>query len=242
MKTMVLVKNLVKSFGSNEIIRNCNMTIRSGTIYGFLGANGAGKTTVLKLISGLLNPTAGRIEIDGINSVNNREQVLKNVGSLIEVPIFYEHLSAKENMEIHLAYMNMESSDIVGTLKQVGLDGVANQKVSEFSLGMRQRLGIARAIIHKPMLLLLDEPINGLDPMGIKDMRELFLSLAHDNGMTIIIASHILSEIEHIADTIGVIASGTVVQEVSLSSIKATYPKKMEDYFLNVMSGGNKHD
>lgn len=175
MKTMVLVKNLVKSFGSNEIIPNCNMTIRSGTIYGFLGANGAGKTTVLKLISGLLNPTAGRIEIDGINSVNNREQVLKNVGSLIEVPIFYEHLSAKENMEIHLAYMNMESSDIVGTLKQVGLDGVANQKVSEFSLGMRQRLGIARAIIHKPTLLLLDEPINGLDPMGIKDMRELFL-------------------------------------------------------------------
>lgn len=237
MEQIVTVKNLVKTFGGSEVIRNCNMSVNKGGIYGFLGSNGAGKTTVLKLIAGLLNATSGQIEIMG-NNVKNKESMLSNIGSLIEVPMFYDHLSAKENLEIHLSYMGISCSDIEETLEKVGLTGAESQAVSEFSLGMRQRLGIARAIIHKPKLLLLDEPINGLDPMGIREMRELFTSLVRDRNITIIISSHILGEIEHIADTIGVIVKGTIVREVALSSIKAKYPNGLEDYFFTVMNGG----
>ena len=235
--TIVCVHDLVKTFHGREVISNCNMNVQKGTIYGFLGQNGAGKTTVLKLLVGLLQPTSGQIEIDGVNARNNYQVILKNIGSIIETPMFYEHLTATQNLEIHLSYMQLPHNDISETLHIVGLNS-AEQPVSEFSLGMRQRLGIARAIIHKPKLLLLDEPINGLDPMGIREMRELFISLVHDRGMTIIVSSHILGEIEHIADTIGVIVNGNIVQEVALSSIKEKYPNGLEDYFFTVMNGG----
>lgn len=240
MEPAVSIKNIVKTFDSNEIIKNCNMAVDKGSIYGFLGSNGAGKTTVLKLIAGLLNPTSGQIEVMGQKNTENKDGLLKEIGSLIEVPLFYEHLSAKENLEIHLSYMNMEHlyPTINETLNVVGLPGAEQQPVSEFSLGMRQRLGIARAIIHKPKLLLLDEPINGLDPMGIREMRELFSFLVRDKGMTIVISSHILGEIEHIADKIGVISHGRIVQEVTLSSIKEENPNGLEDYFFKIMNGG----
>jgi ABC-2 type transport system ATP-binding protein len=133
--------------------------------------------------------------------------------------------------------MGVRNADIEGTLSRVGLPGTSSQPVSQFSLGMRQRLGIARAIIHRPQLLLLDEPINGLDPMGIRDMRELFTSLSRDDGMTLMISSHILGEIGHIADTIGVIVDGTVVKEVAMDSIKESHPEGLEDYFFAVMKG-----
>ncbi|AEC02415.1 ABC transporter ATP-binding protein [Parasphaerochaeta coccoides] len=237
MTHIVSIRNLTKAFGTHEVIRNCTISVNEGEIYGFLGANGAGKTTVLKLIAGLLNPTSGRIEVCGMEHPGNREAILRNIGSLIEVPAFYEHLSATENLEIHLAYMGIQKADIEGTLNRVGLPGTSAQPVSQFSLGMRQRLGIARTIIHKPRLLLLDEPINGLDPMGIRDMRELFSSLAHEDGMTLMISSHILGEIEHIANTVGVIVDGAVVKEVAMDSIKKNYPEGLEDYFFTVMRG-----
>lgn len=232
---------LVKTFDGKEVIKRCDMTVRKGTIYGFLGANGAGKTTVFKLLIGLLIPVAGNIEILGIDSFKNKNEILKNIGSIIETPMFYEHLSAKENLEIHLSYMDIVNSNIEKTLEMVGLKGTGKQPVSKFSLGMRQRLGIARAIIHNPQLLILDEPINGLDPMGIRDMRELFLDLVKNHNMTILISSHILSEIEHIADTIGVIVDGQIIEEVSLSSIKDQFPNGLEDYFFDLMSGGKKN-
>ncbi|CAM3715579.1 ATP-binding cassette domain-containing protein [Mesobacillus zeae] len=212
--------DLVKTFDGKEVIKNCNMTVHKGSIYGFLGANGAGKTTVFKMLIGLLIPNAGNIEILGLNRVDKENEILKNIGSIIETPMFYEHLSARENLEIHLSYMGILNSNIEGTLEMVGLKGTGKQPVSKFSLGMRQRLGIARAIIHNPQLLILDEPINGLDPVGIRQMRELFLELVKNHDMTILISSHILSEIEHIADTIGVIVDGQILEEVSLSSIK----------------------
>jgi ABC-2 type transport system ATP-binding protein len=221
---IVSINNLTKTFGAHEVIRNCTISVSEGEIYGFLGANGAGKTTVLKLIAGLLNPTSGQITVCGMEHSDKREAILRSIGSLIEVPAFYEHLSATENLGIHLSYMGVQKADIEGTLNRVGLPGTSSQPVSQFSLGMRQRLGIARAIIHRPRLLLLDEPINGLDPMGIRDMRELFFSLSRDDGMTMIISSHILSEIEHIADTIGVIVDGAVVKEVAMDSIKKSHP------------------
>ncbi|QNG60776.1 ATP-binding cassette domain-containing protein [Bacillus sp. PAMC26568] len=233
----VKATSLVKTFEGKEVIKNCNLTVRKGTIYGFLGANGSGKTTVFKMLMGLLIPNAGNIEILGLDSIENKNKILKSIGSIIEIPVFYDHLTARENLELHLSYMGIANPHIDYTLEMVGLKNTDKLPVSKFSLGMRQRLGIARAIIHKPEILILDEPINGLDPMGIREMRELFLNLVKNHNMTILISSHILSEIEHIADTIGVIVDGRIVEEVSLSSIKDQFPDGLEDYFFDIMSG-----
>ncbi|MGG3806266.1 ABC transporter ATP-binding protein [Metabacillus fastidiosus] len=238
----VKVENLTKTFDGNEVIKNCNMNVQKGTIYGFLGVNGAGKTTVFKMLSGLLTPTMGNAQVLEMDVMSQRSEILRNIGTIIETPIFYEHLSATENLEIHLAYMEADDTDIDSVLAKVGLNNTGKQPVSKFSLGMLQRLAIARAIIHKPKLLILDEPINGLDPIGIREMRELFLDLVKNQGMTLLISSHILSEIEHIADTIGVIVNGTVIREVSLAEVKAEYPNGLEDYFIDIMTGGISDD
>lgn len=240
LQTVIKTNHLVKSFGQNEVIKDCSMCIEEGEIYGFLGANGAGKTTIFKLITGLLVPDSGSIEILGRDMMKNRDLLLSQIGSLIEAPTFYEHLSARKNLEIHLAYMNTSGLGVEKALHMSGLSDVGEKYVSKFSLGMRQRLGIARAVIHQPKILILDEPINGLDPMGIKAMRELFLSLTKENGMTILISSHILSEIEHIADKIGVIVDGRIVCESDLKHIKSENKGSLEDYFFAIMSGGKQ--
>jgi ABC-2 type transport system ATP-binding protein len=233
----IQITNLVKTFSQNEIIKNLNMKVPKKSIYGLLGPNGAGKTTVFKLLMGLLTPTAGNIIISGMDAVSCRDSVLKMIGSIIEYPHFYDHLSARENLELHLSYMEVQGLDINRTLDDVGLKNTNNQPVSTFSLGMRQRLGIARAIIHNPQILLLDEPINGLDPIGIREMRELFLRLK-DEGKTILISSHLLSEIEQLVDIIGVMANGTLIEEVSLDFLRNNNPStSLEDYFLNLMRG-----
>ncbi|WP_088072697.1 ABC transporter ATP-binding protein [Gottfriedia luciferensis] len=236
----VKISGLIKTFNKKEVIRNCNMNVPKGRVYGLLGVNGAGKTTILKMIMGLLSPTAGNIEIFGQDIQKNKNNILKNIGSVIETPIFYEHLSAKENLEIHLSYMGIQNLDIKNTLNLVGLHDIDYQPVSEFSLGMRQRLGIARAIIHKPKLLILDEPINGLDPVGIREIRELFLNLVKDHDMTIIVSSHILSEIEHIADVIGIVENGSVIEELDLFTIEKDFKDGLEEYFFNIVNGGMK--
>jgi ABC-2 type transport system ATP-binding protein len=186
----------------------------------------------------LLSPTSGSVSVLGLDVTKNREGVLRGIGSLIETPVFYEHLSAADNLKIHLEYMGTDGFGAKTALDKVGLADTGSKPVSKFSLGMRQRLGIARAFVHKPKLLILDEPINGLDPIGIRDMRSLFLSLIHDHDMTILLSSHILSEIEHVADLVGVIVNGTVVQEISLAEIKKQSDIRLEDYFFNIMSGG----
>ncbi len=240
-KYAVRTKGLYKAFHGKEVIRNCALNVEQGSIYGFLGANGAGKTTVFKLLTGLLTPTMGEVLVLGKDITTHKFELLRSIGSLIETPIFYEHLSAKENLEIHLDYMGIEQADTEAALVQVGLPGTGSQPVSEYSLGMRQRLGIARAIIHQPKLLILDEPINGLDPMGIREIRELLKRLAAEKEMTILLSSHILSEIEHIADKIGIIADGTVVQEVMLEDLKNDKSIELEEYFLSVVKGGTNH-
>ena len=239
-QTAIQTKHLVKCFGGNEVIKDCSMCIDQGTIYGFLGANGAGKTTVFKLLTVLLAPDAGGVKILKLDMPKNRNTLLSQIGSLIEAPTFYEHLSARKNLEIHLAYMGNHGFEVDRALQMVGLTGVGEKAVSKFSLGMRQRLGIARAFIHQPKILILDEPINGLDPMGIKEMRKLFLLLAKKYGMTIILSSHILSEIEHIADKIGVIVDGKLVCESDLYKIKQEYKGSLEDYFFSIMSEGKE--
>lgn len=238
----VSTKQLTKAFNGKEVVRDCTMSVPKGTIYGFLGKNGAGKTTVFKILLGLLKPSMGEATVLGMDSVKNNLDILKRTGSLIETPIFYEHLSATENLQIHLDYMGIANADIAGTLEMVGLPNVGTQSVSTFSLGMRQRLGIARALVHKPELLILDEPINGLDPVGIKEMRELFCNLVEQKNITILLSSHILSEIEQTADRIGVIVDGTVVQEISPQEIKKQYPNGMEDYFMTITNGGKTNE
>ncbi len=238
-ETAIKIKNLSKSFGDESVIKNSNMTVTTGCVYGFLGANGAGKTTIFKLLTGLISPTGGTLEVLGIDVTKHREKVLRQIGSLIETPVFYEHLSATENLELHLDYMGSQGFGATAALAMVGLPGTGTKPVGKFSLGMRQRLGIARAFIHKPRLLILDEPINGLDPMGIRDMRNLFLELIREHGMTILLSSHILSEIEHTADMVGVIVNGTVVREISLEEAKGQGGVRLEDYFFNIMSGGD---
>lgn len=240
LQTAIKTNRLVKCFGANEVIKDCSMCIEQGTIYGFLGANGAGKTTVFKLLTGLLTPDLGSVEILGGNMLANRDKMLSDIGSLIEAPTFYEHLSARKNLEIHLAYMGNHGFGVDQVLQMVGLPDIDDKAVSKFSLGMRQRLGIARALIHQPKILILDEPINGLDPMGIKEVRELFLYLVKEHNMTILLSSHILSEIEHIADKIGVIVDGKIVKESNLEEIKSEYQGSLEDYFFTIMSGGKQ--
>lgn len=242
MKQIVIsASNLTKTFLGKEVIRNCTFSVERGSIYGFLGRNGAGKTTVLKLLLGLLKPSAGTASVLGLDSVRDNEAILRRTGSLIETPIFYEHLSAADNLRLHLAYMGIEDTDVEPMLCRVGLPGTGSQPVSAFSLGMRQRLAIARAIIHRPEVLILDEPVNGLDPVGMKEMRILFRRLVQEEEMTILMSSHLLSEIEQIADRVGVIADGTVVQEAEMADIRKQHPSDMEDYFISLIQGGADH-
>lgn len=239
---IVNIRDLVKTFEGHEVISHCSMTVRRGTIYGFLGVNGAGKTTILKMIMGLLTPTSGEITVTGKAMPEKRTEVLSRIGSIIEIPTFYEHLSAEENLNIHLSYMGASGTDSKVVLRKVGLEHTQGQPVSKFSLGMKQRLGIARAIVHQPDILLLDEPLNGLDPVGIRQMREILLSLSKEQNMTIIISSHILNEIEHIADIIGVLTNGQIEKEVSMENIRLEYPNGLEDYFFKIMSGGSVNE
>ena len=238
----VQTKKLTKVFPGNEAVKNCNMNVERGTIYGLLGPNGAGKTTLFKIISGLLTPTMGNAQVLGKDIVSERDIILSEIGTIIETPIFYEHLSAAGNLGIHLAYMKKKPGDIDAVLSKVGLSNTGVQPVSKFSLGMRQRLAIARAIIHKPELLILDEPINGLDPMGIREMRDFFIALVKEQNMTLLISSHILTEIEHIADTIGIIKDGTIVREISMAELKSESPFGLEDYFMDIMTGRKENE
>ena len=196
---------------------------------------------MLKLLLGLLKPSAGTASVLGLDSVRDNEAILRRTGSLIETPIFYEHLSAADNLRLHLAYMGIEDTDVEPMLCRVGLPGTGSQPVSAFSLGMRQRLAIARAIIHRPEVLILDEPVNGLDPVGMKEMRILFYRLVQEEEMTILMSSHLLSKIEQIADRVGVIADGTVVQEAEMADIRKQHPSDMEDYFISLIQGGADH-
>lgn len=241
-ESAVTIRGLTKAFQGREVIHNCSMTVEKGTIYGFLGKNGAGKTTVFKILLGLLQPTVGEATVLGMDSIRQNLEILKRTGSLIEPPIFYEHLSATDNLQIYLAYMGIVNSDIIGTLEMVGLRKVGTQPVSTFSQGMRQRLAIARALVHKPELLILDEPVNGLDPVGIKEIRELFSNLVTEQRITILLSSHILSEIDQIANRIGVIVNGTIVQEVNPQEIRKRYSGGLEEYFMTITKGGDENE
>ncbi|WP_454639129.1 ABC transporter ATP-binding protein [Bacillus mycoides] len=229
MSYILKTNQLTKSFEGREVVSGVNMHVKKGEIYGFLGPNGAGKTTIMKMITNLIKPTSGEIEIFGEKLTDTSFDVLKRMGTIIEYPIFYDKLTAKENLYLHCEYMGYyDKKSIDHALDLVKLHNIENKKVKDFSLGMKQRLGIARAITTKPELLVLDEPINGLDPIGIKELRELFKMLCKEYGITLLISSHILAEMEQMSDTIGIIQNGKLIKEVSMKSINGEQTEYIE--------------
>lgn len=222
MKDVILkTYNITKKYGNQIAVNNVNMTIKKGEIYGFIGQNGAGKTTLIRLITGLIHKTNGDIELLGASSENELNKARTMVGSLIETPSFYNNMTARENLEVSRRIRNIPGNKCVDeVLELVGLKNIEKKKVKNFSLGMKQRLGIANAIMGNPRLLILDEPINGLDPMGIVEIRELLKKINKEKDMTILISSHILSELSELATTYGIISNGKLIEEITSQELK----------------------
>lgn len=221
MSYILQTSRLTKTIGGKELVRDVDIHVKKGEIYGFLGPNGAGKTTVMKMIMNLWKPTMGSIELFGKPLTPQSYEVMRRIGSIIEFPTFYEHMTGYENLRMHCEYMGFYQHGSVETaLEMLDLTAAAKTPVKNYSLGMKERLGIARAILCKPELLILDEPTNGLDPAGMKQIRELLRMLSAEQGTTIVVSSHILSEIESMADTIGIIHQGRMKKEIGLKEIE----------------------
>lgn len=211
---------LTRRYGQHVSVDHINLRVPKGKIYGFLGANGAGKTTTIRMLLSLIRGDEGSIRIMGQSLQRDREKILRNVGSLVEGPSYYGHLSAYKNLKIICMLLDLPEKDIDEFLDIVRLSPFARQTVKGYSLGMKQRLGIAQALIRRPKLLILDEPMNGLDPAGIQEIRNLMLSLCHQQGITIFLSSHILSEIQTIADEIGIIQNGRLIFQDSIQELE----------------------
>ena len=223
---IIETENLTKKYGNQSSVSNLNIHVRQGRIYGLLGRNGAGKTTTMKMLLGLTTPTSGKIKIFGKNIRENEKEILPRIGSLIESPGFYPNLTATENLKIFADLRGLKDSKYIkGALELVNLPYRDKKLFSRYSLGMKQRLAIALAIMHNPELLILDEPINGLDPIGIAEVRSFIKELCDERGKTILISSHILSEISLLADDVGIIDHGKLLEEESLEELEAKNTK-----------------
>ncbi|CAI8857056.1 ABC transporter ATP-binding protein [Bacillus pseudomycoides] len=245
MKYIVETNNLTKKYKNSSVVGGVNLKIPEGEIYGFLGPNGAGKTTSIRMLLGLIKATEGNITIFGKDLNKNRLSILSDVGALVENPSYYAHLNAIENLEVYRILRNIPKEKVHAVLKTVGLQNAAHQKVKEYSLGMKQRLGLAIALLGDPRLLILDEPTNGLDPQGIHEMRELIKSLAKERGITILVSSHLLSEIDQMATYVGIISKGRLIfqdkieilRQHSQNSIKLLVDKPKETLKIILASG-----
>lgn len=223
MPFILQTNRLSKKIGSKMLVTDVDIHIRKGEIYGFLGPNGAGKTTVMKMITNLWKPASGTIELFGERLTPKSYDVLKRMGSIIEFPVFYDHMTGRENLQLHCEYMGYyNTGSVENAMQMLNLTDAADQPVRNYSLGMKERLGIARAVMCKPELLILDEPTNGLDPAGMKQIRDLLKMLSSEYGITIMISSHILSEVESIADTVGIIHHGRMMKEICMQDIEET--------------------
>ncbi|MDD6794150.1 MAG: ATP-binding cassette domain-containing protein [Clostridiaceae bacterium] len=231
MESLLEVKSLCKSYGKDEILKNINLKVNKGDIYGLIGPNGAGKTTVIKSILGLIRRDKGEIYFDG-KLINSNSSINKLIGATIEEPAFYEYLSGFNNLKLHANMSGIKDERIDEVLKLVRLTEAKNKKVGKYSLGMKQRLAIARAFINKPQLVILDEPTNGLDPNGIREIRE-FIKKQSEEGVTFIYCSHILSEVQSLCNRIALIQEGKIVEEDytnnMLSDKKKIYVIKCND-------------
>ncbi|MEG0932959.1 MAG: lantibiotic protection ABC transporter ATP-binding protein [Lachnospiraceae bacterium] len=234
MQTLLTTKNLCKDYKKQKANQNISISVAENSVYGLLGPNGAGKSTLLKILTGMTAPTSGEIYFKG--KPWNR-QILRSIGALIEAPPIYENLTAMENLKVRTLLYGLPDSSIHQALETVALTNTGKKRAGHFSMGMKQRLGIAMALLNHPKLLILDEPTNGLDPIGIGELRELIRSFPKQ-GITVILSSHILSEVEQIADHIGIIANGTLWYE---DRMEAT--GNLEDLFMGVIrKAGVEHD
>ena len=231
MDMILKTTNLCKNFKGQTAVNNVSLNIQRNSVYGLLGPNGAGKSTILKMLTGILRPTSGEIEFDGHAW---KRSDLQSIGALIEMPPLYENLTAYENLKVRTLALGLPDTRIEEVLRIVDLTDTRKKKSGHFSLGMKQRLGIALALLSSPKLLILDEPTNGLDPIGIQELRELICSFpAH--GITVILSSHILSEVEQIAEHIGIISAGKLGYESKIN--KGT---SLEEIFMRVVAANNE--
>ncbi len=220
MSDIIATTGLCKQYGKVLRVKDLDLKVPEGTVYGFLGPNGAGKSTTMKMILGLARPTAGTVTVFGKQlNRRNRLAILKDVGSLIESPSYYGHLTGTENLRIICVLKGVPDKDINRVLHIVRLENQKEKKVSQYSMGMKQRLGLACALLGNPKLLILDEPTNGLDPAGMQEMRELICSLPQQYGMTVMVSSHLLSEIDQIATNVGIISRGELIFQDSLATL-----------------------
>ena len=225
-KYVIETKNLTKQYGTQKSVADLNIHVKQGRIYGLLGRNGAGKTTTMKMLLGLTQPTSGEVTIWGQPLRTNEKKLLPRIGYLIESPGFYPNLTATENLRIFATLRGVPNRNAIkNALDLVGLPYKDKKLFSQYSLGMKQRLAIALAVMHDPELLILDEPINGLDPIGIAEVRSFIRDLCNERGKTILISSHILSEIALLADDIGIIDHGVLLEEESLTELEAKSSK-----------------
>lgn len=243
---IIETKHLTKTYGDFTAVSGIDLHIPKGEVYGFLGPNGAGKSATMKMLLGLTKPTSGSFTIDGKQYPENRTEILKEIGSLIEAPAFYGNLTGEENLEILRRILGLPKSDVLEALEIVGLTQFRKRLARNYSLGMKQRLGLAGAIIGKPPILILDEPTNGLDPVGIHEIRTLIRSLPERFGCTVLVSSHLLSEIELMADTIGILNHGRLLFEGTMAGLQASaaslgYPTdNLEEMFLALIDGDNR--
>ncbi|MDD6770174.1 MAG: lantibiotic protection ABC transporter ATP-binding protein [Inconstantimicrobium porci] len=231
MDIILETKGLCKNFKNEKAVDNVSLHIPKNCVYGLLGPNGAGKSTTLKMITGIIRPTAGSIEFEGHSWSRND---LNDIGALIEMPPLYQNLTAYENLKVRTTLLGISENRIPEILNIVGLTNTGKKRAGQFSLGMKERLGIAIALLNNPKLLILDEPTNGLDPIGIEELRELIRSFPK-KGITVILSSHILTEVQNVADYIGIIANGTLEYEEKLHE-----DEDLEKMFMNIVKKNRK--
>ena len=238
-KVLVEARGVTKCIRQRDVLMGCDLALSAGEVTALVGPNGAGKTTFLKILAGLAFPTSGTVLIGGQRlDDESRPAFLHRVGSLIETPSFPQHLTAVEVLTRHLKYHHLTPLGIDRLLAEVGLEGTERRRVGEFSLGMRQRLGIARALAHDPEIVILDEPANGLDPYGIHELRTLLIDLATQRGKAVLVSSHALAEVEHVAHQITVIGDGRTLATVTEKQIRDA--GGLEQFYFAVTKGGHR--
>lgn len=236
MKYLVETKNLSKSYRNKPVVREVDLKVPEACVYGFMGPNGAGKSTTMKMILGLIKKSGGRVCIDGKEmNERNRLELLRETGSLIESPSYYGHLTGRENLELVRTLKNAPQKEVAQVLRLVRMEKQQDKKVREYSLGMKQRLGLAAALIGRPRLLLLDEPTNGLDPAGIQEIRELICELPKRMGITVMVSSHLLSEMDQMAEYVGIINQGQLIFQ---DRLEVLHEHSQGRLLLRVMNAG----
>lgn len=227
-KTVLELKNVSKSFGKRKVIDNISLEVKEGEIYGFLGPNGSGKTTTIKMILRLIDLDNGEIKVNGYDNKKQFEKAMEYIGAIVENPDMYKYMSGIENLKLHARIRNVDEKRINEVLELVGLKDRAKDKVGKYSLGMKQRLGLALTLLHKPKVLILDEPTNGLDPAGIKQLRDILKEISHKEGVAVFVSSHILAEMQQMCDKVAVLDNGKIVKTEEITNTQEETTETVE--------------